>query len=311
MSKLAAISAKPTLREYAQGAAQRAVSPVADFIAPTVPVATSVGKFKQYDEKSRFRLPATRRAIGGRATEVGFLASDADYNCSPHALDYPIDMLEQIEAEPLENMLMEGSQIVSEIAGLAHEKTVIDAAITAAGAGTALAIGANDDVVDQIDTQILAVLLAAKYGSLMSVGVVIGASIWKAIKNHVSVRNRFTVSGATKQASPLATLTAGDFGLTLLGQPEIQASFMVFDDAAEGVTADVKFVLDKSLLVFARHPNPTRRDPSFMKTFRLMNRYMVPGTYTRDDGRVEVAKFDWSEDVKVTNSAAVKRLYIS
>jgi hypothetical protein len=38
---------------------------------------------------------------------------------------------------------------------------------------------------------------------------------------------------------------------------------------------------------------------------------MVPGSYTRDDGRVEVAKFDWSEDVKVTNSAACVRLNIS
>jgi len=30
-----------------------------------------------------------------------------------------------------------------------------------------------------------------------------------------------------------------------------------------------------------------------------------------ESGRVEVAKFDWSEDVKVTNSAACVRLNIS
>jgi hypothetical protein len=38
---------------------------------------------------------------------------------------------------------------------------------------------------------------------------------------------------------------------------------------------------------------------------------MVPGSYMRDDGRVEVAKFDWSEDVQVTNSGAAIRLNIS
>jgi hypothetical protein len=38
---------------------------------------------------------------------------------------------------------------------------------------------------------------------------------------------------------------------------------------------------------------------------------MVPGSYVREDGRAEVAKFDWSEDVRVTNSAAVVRLNIS
>jgi hypothetical protein len=48
-----------------------------------------------------------------------------------------------------------------------------------------------------------------------------------------------------------------------------------------------------------------------MKTFRLMNKFMVPGSYMRDDGRVEVAKFDWSEDVKVTNSAACVRLNVA
>jgi hypothetical protein len=48
-----------------------------------------------------------------------------------------------------------------------------------------------------------------------------------------------------------------------------------------------------------------------MKSFRLMGKYMVPSSYMRDDGRVEVAKFDWSEDVRVTNSAAVKRLNVS
>jgi hypothetical protein len=35
---------------------------------------------------------------------------------------------------------------------------------------------------------------------------------------------------------------------------------------------------------------------------------MVPGSYVREDGRAEVAKFDWSEDIAVTNSAAAVRL---
>jgi hypothetical protein len=48
-----------------------------------------------------------------------------------------------------------------------------------------------------------------------------------------------------------------------------------------------------------------------MKTFRLMNRFMVPGSYQRDDGRVEVAKFDWSEDIQVSNAAAAKRINVT
>ena len=86
---------------------------------------------------------------------------------------------------------------------------------------------------------------------------------------------------------------------------------MIYDSAPEGKAESVYFLLDSTVLVFARKDAPSRRDPSFMKTFRLMNQFMVPGSYMRDDGRVEVAKFDWSEDVKVTNSAACVRMNVS
>ena len=88
-------------------------------------------------------------------------------------------------------------------------------------------------------------------------------------------------------------------------------SYMIYDTAPEGKAESISFLLDSTILVFARKAAPTRRDPSFMKTFRLMNKFMVPGSYMRDDGRVEVAKFDWSEDVKVTNSAACVRLNVT
>lgn len=63
-------------------------------------------------------------------------------------------------------------------------------------------------------------------------------------------------------------------------------------------------------VVFARKQNPTRRDPSFMKTFRRRGAWMAPRVYSRDDGRVEVAALDWSEDVQVTNSIAGQLLAI-
>jgi hypothetical protein len=65
MSRLASISSNPVLKEFAQGAAQDAIMPVADFLAPTVPVATSVGRYKKYTEKNRFRIPQTLRPLGG------------------------------------------------------------------------------------------------------------------------------------------------------------------------------------------------------------------------------------------------------
>ena len=56
MSRLSEISSSPTLREFAQGAAQSSIMPVADFLAPTIEVATSTGRYKVYTEKNRFSI---------------------------------------------------------------------------------------------------------------------------------------------------------------------------------------------------------------------------------------------------------------
>jgi len=311
MSRLQAISSSPMLRQFAQGAAQSAIMPVADFIAPTIEVPTSTGRFKKYTEKHRFHIPNTLRTLGGRAAELRFEVTDATFNCAPHALDYPVDNLEQLEAEGIENMLREGAVAVAEVAALAHEKTVIDLAVEAVGPGTNATWNDAADPVSDIDDTILDVIKACKYGSLMNIGVLFGASAWNVFKNQAKVRGRFVVGSGAKSGVGLAVPTQANAGELFIGSPEVRTSYMVFDDAAEGVAEDVKFLLDSTVLVFARKAQPTRRDPSFMKTFRLMNRFMVPGSYMRDDGRVEVAKFDWSEDVQISNSAAAKRINVS
>jgi len=312
MSRLSDISASPTLREYAQGAAQDAIMPVADFIAPTVEVATSVGRFKRYTEKNRFHIPNTLRTLGGRASELRFEVSDATYNCEPHALDYPVDNLEQLESEGLEDMLREGVTAVAEVAALSHEAVVINAALEAVGAGTDKTWNASADPVSDIDDAILGVIKAAKYGSLMGVGVLFGATAWSIFKNQEKVRGRFVVgTGKGTGKLGLAVPTESSAGQMFIGNPEVKTSYMIYDTAPEGKEESISFLLDSTILIFARKAAPSRRDPSFMKTFRLMNKFMVPGSYVRDDGRVEVAKFDWSEDVQVTNSAACVRLNVA
>ena len=314
MSRLSEISASPVLQEFAQGAAQDAIMPVADFLAPTVEVATSVGRYKKYTEKNRFRIPSTLRTLGGRASELRFEATDATYNCEPHALDYPVDNLEQLEADGLENMLREGMTGVAEVAALSHESSVISAALVAVGAGTSKTWNAAADPVADVDDAILSVIKAAKYGSLMGVGVMFGASAWKIFKNQDKVRGRFVVgNGSGKDSGKLGLAVPTEQSATqmFIGTPEVKTSYMIYDTAPEGKAESISFLLDSTILVFARKAAPTRRDPSFMKTFRLMNKFMVPGSYMRDDGRVEVAKFDWSEDVQVTNSTACVRLNIS
>ena len=288
--------------------------PVADFLAPTVEVATSTGRFKRYTEKNRFRIPNTLRTLGGRASELRFEATDATFNCEPHALDYPVDNLEQLEAEGLEDMLREGVTAVAEMASLSHEASVISAGLTAVGAGTSKTWNAAADPVSDVDDAILTVIKAAKYGSLMGVGVLFGATAWSIFKNQDKVRGRFVVGNGSGRASGklgLAVPTEESAGQMFIGTPNVKTSYMIYDTAPEGKDESISFLLDSTILIFARKEAPSRRDPSFMKTFRLMNKFMVPGSYVRDDGRVEVAKFDWSEDVQVTNSTACVRLNVA
>jgi hypothetical protein len=241
---------------------------------------------------------------------LSFDASDATYNCQPNALDFPIDFLELIEEAALTNALMEGATIVAEVAALVHEQNVINAAIgsTTSGAIAKTWSGSSgSDPIDDIDGQILNVIKAARYGSLMGVGVLFGAGAWRLFKNAPNVRGRFVAAG--DYAIP--NVTPAEATKLFVGNPEVRTSYMVVDTAKEGLAPSISFLLDTSVLIFARLQNPTRRDPSFMKTFRLMGNYMVPGSYLRDDGRVEVAKFDWSEAIAITNSTAAQLLTVS
>lgn len=308
MNHLSSISENRTIREFAQGQAQSSIAPVADFLAPTVAVPTMSGRYKVYDEKNRFRIPQTLRALGGPATILRFEATDATFTCNPHALDCPIDNLESLEQEGLEDAMKEGAIACAEIAALAHEKAVVDLALAAAGAGTDKTWDDTNDPVDEIDTQILNVIKAAAYGSAMGVGLLFGANAWRILKNNPSVRARFGLgSGKDNTIVP----TDANVSQLFCASPKVRTSYMVYDTAPEGKSKALSFVLDNQILIFARKQNPDRRDPSFMKTFRLRDRFMVPGSYPTQDGRGEVAKFDWSCDPRVTNAAAVVRLNIT
>ncbi len=309
MSTLSALSSNPMVVEYAQTAAAGAIQPIADYIAPTVEVATSIGRFKKFNPKARFLIPDTRRGIGGEATKLTYSKEDGSYNCEPHALDVPVDELEKIEEADMVNAVNERADEAAFISALSHEKAVIDAALTAAGAGTGKTWNSSADPVSDLDDAILTVMKVAAIGSGMQIGIVFGPTAWKITKNQAAVRGRLIVGkGATPGA---AVPTLDNFGTLLLAEPGVRASYMVYDTKKEGIDPTLDFILGNAILIFARNPQPNRRDPSFMKTFRLRGQWMKPRFYTREDGRVEYAGFDWSEDIQVTNSSAVVRLNIS
>jgi hypothetical protein len=297
------------LRNFAQGAAQSATRAIANCLAPTVPVPTLIGRYKEYTAKNRFKVPNTRRAPGGRATRIGFTADDKSYDCSPHALDFPIDDLEKIEAAQLMMIAQYGATLIADVATLDHEINVVDTALAALGAGTNVDFtNAGTDPVAVLDGYIRAMMLASKNGA--PIKVLVGAGAWLDIKNNANFVKRFIVgNGRGGGAVGLASPQIEDLSSLLFGAPACQMATLVQDTAAEGLAENMSFVLDKDVIVFASQDTPTTLDPSFMKTFRLAGQWMVPGSYIPEDGRGEVLKMDWSEDIRVTNAPAAVRLH--
>lgn len=302
---LATLSGRPTIQEYAQGAARDATSLLADFIAPTVPVTKHTGKYKTYDMETRFKIPETLRGLGGTATVLAFDRNDAEFNAAPHALDTPLDDIEVEEAEG-EDLLREAADDASWLASLSHEQKVVTLALNSAGAAT----GGDwsnpesaDDPIAEINTAIVDVIKAAGGGNI-EVGIVMDPTVLIAIFAHNKTKGYFP--GVESIAPTLENLQK-----LFVGKTKAQVSFLATDTAPVGKSKAINWLMAAKLLVFARSSSPTRRDPSFMKTFRLRNRWMQLGSYRRTDDRGDVIKLDWSEDVKVTNSAAAKLFTLS
>lgn len=303
------ISSNQTIREYAQGAARQNVRPAADIIAPTVGVPSATGRYKKWNTESAFKLPDTRRASGSEGVILDFTSTDPSYTCEPHAINVPVDMVGESQ-EDAEYAFMEAADIAAGIAGLSHEKTVIDLALANA-TNQAVTWDSSATPISDIDTAILLALKGAKMGSGAVINVLFGANAWRGFKNQANVKNAFVIGTSAKAGVSLAVPTETTAGSLFIGNPNVQTSLMVYDGAQEGADASMNFVLDDNVLIWIAAANPNRMDSSFMKTFRLRNRYMVPRDWDSASKRVRYAGFDWSEDVQITNAAAGRKLTVS
>ena len=146
------------------------------------------------------------------------------------------------------------------------------------------------------------ILKAAKNGA--GVRSLYGAQAWRLTKKHATVKAQFKGSGSKANSIP----SMPEVSDMLIGKPEMETAFLVSDASGDGVAASVDFMLTNQVIIFACNARPNTMDPSFMKTFRLMGHWMVPGAYQREDGRGDVLKMDWHEQIAVTNSPAAVRL---
>jgi len=312
-SRLAQLATSPLLQNFAITASQKAIRPVGQFIAPLCEVPDLTFRYKSYTENNRYRVPVTKRQPGAKATVLGFAASDVSQTLEPNALDFPIPNAEQLSDEGLQFSIMEAQGTLADASALALENEIVQAAITAAAASNlsqaADFTNANTDPIALLDNLILSVMKAAKNGA--PVKILFGATKFKQFRNNPNVRGRFVVGAGRSQgkdAVGIVSPTITDVGPLLMTNPEVQLSLMVIDQSVPGAAANIQFLLDTEVIVFASNGTPNRMDPSFMKTFAIMGGFFKSGSYTTEDQRDQVLKMDWTTLPVVTNSAAVGAL---
>lgn len=307
MGRLADLSSNPMVLTYAQGVAERTITPIGNFLAPTVSVETHIGQYKVYDEKSRFKLPNTERPAGGKAAKIIWTSSDANYNCRPNALDVVLDQAELAESRTQGiNEMKEAATLAAHVGTLSHERDVVTKALAQLGAGTDVNLLATDPV-DEIDAQLDAIGLAAAGGSITELRVLFGPTAWRYFKNCPFVRSRFVAAGS----KAIPNISTTDASNLFTGNPAIMICRSATDTAGEGLDPVMAYLMTTSVIIFAAATETTRRDPSFMKTFRLNGQWLGPRTYLSEDGRQEVAGFDWSHQVTVTNTLGAVRLNLT
>lgn len=306
MSSRSTSSHNPTLTNYAQGLAQDVRSSLAEFLAPSVQVAATIGHYKKFNSQQDFQVYETSRALGGSATRIQFSATDGDYNCKPQSLEIAVDDSERLttidEGTALDEMKIRS---LVHAAALAHEdKTLaaIKAGLSAVGS-VGVWSDTSVDPIAEIDAQIEAITIAT---GVMPNRIAFGIHAWRTFRNHVKVVAR-------QPGAQLIGMSVDDAAQALLNpHMEIRVGILSKDASKFGATKSAANIVGSEVFIFYANQNPDVYDPSFAKTFvNRLGGVTAVRTYRDERSRSDVHAVDWSEDIQITSSECGRRLTIS
>lgn len=233
----------PILTNVAQGYKNSALVGAALF--PAVPVGQRGGKILAFGRED-FRLYSTLRAPGGNTKRVQFGYAGTPYALEQHSLEavVPFELMQDANAVPGIDLASMSVRKTQDIIALRTEKAQADLATTAgnyaAGNKTTLAgvsqwsdyTGTSDPI---NDVEVAKEAIRGKVGKRGNT-VVMGAAVWKSLKNHPKVVDRIKYTGRDV-ATPELLASLFDVKLVVIGDG-------VYENAA-GALVDVwgKFVV--------------------------------------------------------------------
>ncbi len=300
-------ASNPVLTNYAQGLAQDRRSALAEFIAPSVIVPSTVGHFKRYDEKNLYQSVSTDRAVGGPAKRVEFSASDPTYNCKPQALEITIDDSERDAAGEADPILLEQAKtaVLVNSAVVSHESNVLAAIKSGltAEAGKGNWSSPDIDPIDQIDEQINAI---ASSTGLLPNRLALGLGAWYILRKNPKVKARVAYN-------KVAGFNLQDFAACLLNPAlEIRLGTLVKDTTRFPKTGSYAGIVGDECFVFYGLGAPSTYDASFAKTFRGgAGGVDAVRVYRDEQARSDVLAVDWSVDIQVVATSVARRISVT
>lgn len=272
------------------------------------PIKTALNfEYAQFDRADGISIPDTKTAandpvgallVFGGAKVTGTLdahrATTDWYDSSANVSD--ADLLLQLQS---------GVRQATQALVTGRFKRILDAASTAAGAGTSLSVAG--DPIDLIQEQVQAVMLAC--GGYCRPRVLIGASAFRKISASTKVQGR--INGGANVNLP-STPTEQQLAAAIGMGVEVKVTNAVYNSAAAGQTATGAFLLADTIYVAATSPSPSTQDPSALKVFEGNgSNGMTPVFMPHPNGVHEAATWGWMEKVQATNTAAVKKLNVT
>lgn len=321
-SALARVASSPLVTNFAQDRSQKVLKKSGIYVAPLCTVPTLNFRYQIYDSLARFTVPDTKRQINGDVTQLSFGGKKVYAELEPNALDLPIPSIQGLSDEDAGFLMVEAIDILSEASALALEVEQLTKATGGAGSQWELDWTAETDGVSDndpiyhpdygLDQAVRKVMLAAPG---VPVKILVGVGAMMDARANTNIRNKIVVGTGGGENVGLFSLTEQQLRGLIFANPEVQMSVMAqFTGAAgtvtpasnstAGMSAQLSFILDHTILVFASNDTPNRFDASFMKTFSPMAGFMKPGTYIKERGDIEVAKMDWTTLPLVTNAPA-------
>lgn len=306
------VTVRSDLTTYAYGLSQdlASIRRVADLLAPTVPTGGTSGLFNKFDDTQAFKAYAAqvaRRAVGGHASEIGFLSTTANYNCLPSGLRIKIDEFERQQAQDRTALLEQAKvRTLTVNCMLSHLSEVIATikAAVAATAGKGNWASANVDPIQEINDLIKAIYLDT---GVVPNTVAMDFGAFCVLSGNPKVTARMPGADLA-QVSPERVQR-------LLLNPNVKVEVIETSILTGGglgnASATKQGILGGSVLAFFNSPVATVYDPSFAKTFAPSGNLFTEVYSYREEPHFDWFENDWTSNVQVVAAALCGRIDVT